>query len=126
MFLTRKFTNLSGFDQYNTVAKCASVLRDMKAAQPNYFGLGGPLPVIDQLVFLFDLFELSGDIHGLLDFVVQALMPQEEKVMHSAVPQTTSVFGTLPNKSITVVAILRRYHAFLMTLPQHTARVFRG
>ena len=98
----------------------------MKAAQPSYFGLAAPLPVIDQLVFLFDLFELSGDVHGLLDFIVHVLMPNEEEVIHSAVPQTTSVFGTLPNKSITVVAILRRYHACLLTLPLHTARVFRG
>ena len=121
-----KFSNLTCFDQYQAVAKCANILRDQKAKQPKMFGLVLPTPTLNQLEFLYDLFELSGDVHGLLDFVAFVLMPSEEDISTTQVALVKTVVGTLPTKSTIVVAMLRKYHACLMLLPEHTTRIFRG
>ncbi|CAH3150356.1 unnamed protein product [Pocillopora meandrina] len=124
--LYSKFSNLTCFDQYLAVAKCTNILRDQKAKQPKIFGLVMPTPTLSQLEFLYDLFELSGDVHGLLDFVAYLLMPSEEDISTTQLPQVKTVVGTLPTKSVVVVAMLRKYHACLMLLPEHTTRIFRG
>lgn len=121
-----KFSNLTCFDQYQAVAKCANILRDQKAKQAKTFGLVLPNPTLNQLEFLYDLFELSGDVHGLLDFVGFVLMPSEEDISTTQVALVKTVVGTLPTKSTIVVAMLRKYHACLMLLPEHTTRIFRG
>ena len=125
-FFFSKFSNLTCFDQYQAVAKCANILRDQKAKQPKMFGLVLPTPTLNQLEFLYDLFELSGDVHGLLDFVAFVLMPSEEDISTTQVALVKTVVGTLPTKSTIVVAMLRKYHACLMLLPEHTTRIFRG
>lgn len=124
--LYNKFSSLTCFDQYLTVAKCVNVLRDQKAKQPKMFGLVSPTPTFNQLEFLYDLFELSGDVHGLLDFVTYVLMPSEEDISTTQVALVKTVVGTLPTKSVIVVAMLRKYHACLMLLPEHATRIFRG
>ena len=126
VFFFSKFSNLTCFDQYLAVAKCTNILRDQKAKQPKIFGLVMPTPTLSQLEFLYDLFELSGDVHGLLDFVAYLLMPSEEDISTTQLPQVKTVVGTLPTKSVVVVAMLRKYHACLMLLPEHTTRIFRG
>ena len=127
VFACSKFSNLSCFDQYVAGAKCVSVLKDLKTAHPAQFGLTYSLPAIDQINFVFDLFELSGDVYGLLDFIADVLMPSKEGIMSTVqIPYNVPVMGTLPNKSIIVVSMLRRYHSCLMVMPEHTARVFRG
>lgn len=108
------------------MAKCVNVLRDQKAKQPKMFGLVSPNPALNQLEFLYDLFELCGDVHGLLDFVANILMPSEEDISTTQVALVKTVVGTLPTKSVIVVAMLRKYHACLMLLPEHTTRIFRG
>ena len=125
-FSFSKFSNLTCFDHYLAVAKCTNILRDQKAKQPKIFGLVMPTPTLSQLEFLYDLFELSGDVHGLLDFVAYLLMPSEEDISTTQLPQVKTVVGTLPTKSVVVVAMLRKYHACLMLLPEHTTRIFRG
>ena len=125
-FVYSKFSSLTCFDQYLAVAKCVNVLRDQKAKQPKMFGLVSPTPTLNQLEFLYDLFELSGDVHGLLDFVAYLLMPSEEDISTTQVALVKTVVGTLPTKSTIVVAMLRKYHACLMLLPEHTTRIFRG
>ena len=126
LFFFSKFSNLTCFDQYQAVAKCANILRDQKAKQSKMFGLVLPTPTLNQLEFLYDLFELSGDVHGLLDFVGFVLMPSEEDISTTQVALVKTVVGTLPTKSTIVVAMLRKYHACLMLLPEHTTRIFRG
>ena len=122
-----KFSSLSCFDQYVAGFKCVSALKELRAANSAQFGLSGKLPTTEQLNFIFDLFELSGDVYGLLDFIADMLMPSEHSlapVRHA--PYSAAALGTLPSKSVIVLSMLRRYHACLMVMPQHTARVFRG
>ena len=75
---------------------------------------------------MYDLYELAGDVHGLLDFVAFVLMPSEDDILTTQVALVKSVVGTLPTKSTIVVAMLRKYHGSLMLLPEHTTRIFRG
>lgn len=121
-----KFSNLTCFDQYLAVAKCANIVKDQKAKQPRTFGLVSPAPTVNQVEFLYDLYELAGDVHGLLDFVAFVLMPSEDDILTTQVALVKSVVGTLPTKSTIVVAMLRKYHGSLMLLPEHTTRIFRG
>lgn len=106
------------------VTECANTLQEFRQNTSAAFSLSGPVPSIDQLVFLFDLFELSGDVHGLLDFIANVLMPDEEIPIQ--LPPVSPAVGTVPSKSILTVAMLRRYHTSLSLLPDHLARVFRG
>ena len=121
-----KFSNLTCFDQYLAVAKCANIVKDQKAKQPRTFGLVSQAPTVNQVEFLYDLYELAGDVHGLLDFVAFVLMPSEDDILTTQVALVKSVVGTLPTKSTIVVAMLRKYHGSLMLLPEHTTRIFRG
>ena len=121
-----KFSNLTCFDQYIAVAKCVNILRDQKIKQQKAFGLVAPSPSLNQVEFLYDLFDLSGDVYGLLDFIASVLMPSEDDVSAIQIPYVKTVWGTLPTKSTVVVAMLRRYHSCLMLLPEKTARIFRG
>ncbi|EDO45182.1 predicted protein, partial [Nematostella vectensis] len=124
--LYSKFSSLPCFDQYMAVAECANALRDLRMSNPPMFGLTSRLPSIDQLVFLYDLYELSGDIHGLLEFIAFVLMPDGDDYAQIQIIQNTSVIGTLPTKSIVTIAMLRRYHSCLVLMPDHIARVFKG
>ena len=101
-------------------------MKDQKAKQPRTFGLVSLAPTVNQVEFLYDLYELAGDVHGLLDFVAFVLMPSEDDILTTQVALVKSVVGTLPTKSTIVVAMLRKYHGSLMLLPEHTTRIFRG
>jgi hypothetical protein len=106
------------------VIECANVLQELRQNSPTMFGLSGALPSIDQLVFLFDMFELSGDVHGLIDFIANVVMADEDVQIHVA-PTPPSI-GTVPTKCILAVSMLRRYHTCLSLMPEQMARIFRG
>lgn len=122
--LCSKYQSLPCFEQYLAIADCISAMQDMRSQTPNVFGLTGPLPSIDQLVFVFDLFEVSGDVQGLIEFIAHTVIPDEDTAVPQAPP--TSSIDSQPSKAIVTIAMLRHYHTCLSLMPDILARIFKG
>ena len=106
------------------IAECTNVLQDLRNQNPSMFSLIGALPSVDQLIFLFDLFEVSGDVQGLIDFISSTLIPEDEIII--PFPSSTTLIGSGPSKAILTIAMLRHYHACLSLMPELMAKIFRG
>ena len=125
IFEHREFLTLSKYDQYNLASRCGGILQNLKQSRPSEYGICASLPSIYQLAFVLDLFEIAGDIQGLINFTVEFISPREVGYMIPH-PQTSSVKGTLPTKLTLIVALLRKYYSSILTSAEQTCVVFRG
>ena len=123
---SRKFRSFPTFDQYSWVAKCVSTLKEMASANSEDFGITGLYPTFEQLSFVVDLFEMCGNVHDLLEFLVDFLVIRGKLRFNPNEPQETSVYGTLPTKSLFVLGILRKHQSILLLYSKLAVDTFFG
>lgn len=83
-------------------------------------------PTYGQLSFIVDLFDMCNNIPDLLDFLVELLEARTEVNYNPNVPQETSVYGTLPTKTLLVLAALQNNQSILLLDPELALRTFFG
>ena len=92
------------------------------------YGICLPLPSDGQLQLLFDLLELSGNIQGLLDFLVFFITPREEmKKAHES--NGTHLKTDCPSKLILIASCIRKYYSCVVHSVITSGRgitIFRG
>jgi hypothetical protein len=83
-------------------------------------------PTYGQLSFVIDLYDMCNNIPDLLEFLVELLEVRNEVNYNPNVPQETSVYGTLPTKSLLVLAALQKNQAVLLLDHELALRTFFG
>lgn len=83
-------------------------------------------PTYGQLSFIIDLCDMCSNIPDLLDYLVELLETQNEVNYNASVPQETSVYGTLPTKSLLVLAALQKHQSILLLDNELALRTFFG
>jgi len=106
------------------IDECISLLQDIRQQTPPQFGLTESLPSTEQLVFVYDLFEIAGDVQGLIDFIANTLIPDEDTSI--PIPSPTISIGNGPSKAILTIAMLRHNNASLSLMPETIVRIFKG
>lgn len=69
---------------------------------------------------------MCSNIPDLLDFLVELLETRNEVNYNPNVPQETSVYGTLPTKSLLVLAALQKHIAVLLLDSELALKTFFG
>lgn len=110
--VTNKFQSLSYFDQHCVTWQCGVIVLEMLMS----FGAGTSnyLPVQEHVAFLFDLMELSYNIHGLIHVCIQILkeLPEVENQLTQKGYCIDRSYTT--GLALYIVAVLRRYHSCLL------------
>uniref|UniRef100_A0A0A9YNL5 Mediator of RNA polymerase II transcription subunit 12 n=1 Tax=Lygus hesperus TaxID=30085 RepID=A0A0A9YNL5_LYGHE len=121
---TARVQNLSFFDQHVVTSTCSTTVYEMISA----FGAGTTnyLPVQEHVAFLFDLMELSLNIHGLIDICIQILkeIPEVEAQLQAKGSHLVRSYTT--GLVLYIVGVLRRYHCCLLLSGEQTVAVFEG
>ena len=103
-----------------------AVLRELASSHAEDYGLIGLFPTFGQLSFMIDLFEMCCNIHDLLEFLVDLLEVRGKLKFNPNVPQETSVYGTLPTKSLLVLGTLRKHQSILLLYSGLAVKTFFG
>ncbi|XP_064639525.1 mediator of RNA polymerase II transcription subunit 12-like protein isoform X2 [Lineus longissimus] len=119
-----KFQKLSYYDMHAVTSLCASSVLEII----NSFVTGSSfyLPLVENISYLFDLMEYSLNINGLMDFVIQ-LLKELSEVEVQLLLKASSLSGSYTTSlCLCIVAVLRRYHAYLLASHEQTASAFEG
>ena len=126
-FCFRKFRSFLIFDQCTWAIKCAASLKEMASSgSGRNYGMSEHFPTYGQLSFVIDLYDMCNNIPDLLEFLVELLEVRNEVNYNPNVPQETSVYGTLPTKSLLVLAALQKNQAVLLLDHELALRTFFG
>jgi hypothetical protein len=90
------------------------------------YGMSEHFPTYGQLSFIIDLYDQCNNIPDLLDFLVELLEARNEVNYNPNVPQETTVYGTLPTKSLLVLAALENNQSVLLLDNELALRTFFG
>ncbi len=90
------------------------------------YGMSEHFPTYGQLSFIIELYDMCNNIPDLLDFLVELLEIRNEVNYNPNVPQETSVYGTLPTKSLLVLAALQKHQSILLLESELAIRTFFG
>ncbi|RWS26166.1 thyroid hormone receptor-associated protein-like protein, partial [Leptotrombidium deliense] len=121
--LTR-FQSLSYFDQHVVISSCSSACIEMFNGVAT--GSSNYIPLIESIAFLFDLMEMSFDVHGLIEFVIQLLkelFEVELQLQQKCAILSGSYCCTI---GLYIVGVLYRYHNCLLVSNDETIAVFDG
>lgn len=92
----------------------------MELIQTYVAGTSTHLPVVDSLSFLFDLLEHCINVGGLVDLVVRLLQVLTEVREHLQKAGSRLEGSYTSNICLCLVSCLRRYHAYLLVMEDHT------
>ncbi|ELT92763.1 hypothetical protein CAPTEDRAFT_163894 [Capitella teleta] len=120
-----KFHKLSYYDQHALTSAVSNTIVESFSA----FAAGTSvyLPQIENISFLLDLMEFCNHINGLLDFLTLVLkeLPDVESQLHQKGSlHASGLFST--NLCLFFVALLRKYHAYLLVSTENTCVVFES
>lgn len=89
----QRFLALSYFDRHTVAAQAASTCMEMISS----FTGGGAyyLPILEHISFLFDLFEVSLSISGLIDLCLQFLKGSRIQIFRSTIEKSVLLILTL-------------------------------
>lgn len=139
-----RFLALSYFDRHTVASQAAAVCIEMI----NTFATGGStyLPILEHVSFLFDLFEVSLCISGLIELCLQILkgkcdftsitehipypflfcfftdLPEVEVVLSQKNTQFTHGYTT--SMGLYIVGVFRRFHSCLLLSTENTSTAF--
>ncbi|RWS13512.1 thyroid hormone receptor-associated protein-like protein [Dinothrombium tinctorium] len=121
--LTR-FQSLSYFDQHVVISSCSSACIEMFNGVAT--GSSNYIPLIESIAFLFDLMEMSFDVHELIEFVIQLLkeLVDVELQLQQKCPILAGNYCT--TIGLYIVGVLYRYHNCLLVSLEETVAVFDG
>ncbi|KAL3207532.1 hypothetical protein MRX96_010017 [Rhipicephalus microplus] len=116
--VTARFQSLSYFDQHVVAQTCAASVVEMLAG----FAAGSlnHLPLVDYIAFLFDLMELSFNIHGLIKFGLQLLKELVEVENQLAQKGSTLSGSYATSLGLYIVGLFYRYHCCLLVCQDYT------
>ena len=111
--VTKKFQELSYFDQHSVTSQCGHVITEMVSSFHSSSS-SIHLPVIDHVSFLFDLAGQALNIQNLLDWCIALLkeLPMVKTQLLERSSVLTRVYTT--NLTLYIVGVLKRYHAILI------------
>ncbi|XP_075535912.1 mediator of RNA polymerase II transcription subunit 12-like protein isoform X4 [Dermacentor variabilis] len=116
--VTARFQSLSYFDQHVVALTCAASVVEMLAGFAA--GSSNHLPLVDYIAFLFDLMELSFNIHGLIEFGLQ-LLKELVEVENQLVQKNSALSGTYATSlGLYIVGLFYRYHCCLLVCQDYT------
>lgn len=124
--ISRKFCSFPTFDQYSWVTKCVATVKEMASANMENYGMTVLYPTFGQLSFIIDLYETCNNVPDLLEFLADLLEIRGKLKFNPNVPQETSVYGTLPTKSLLVLGTLRKHQSILLLCPDLARKIFHG
>jgi mediator of RNA polymerase II transcription subunit 12 len=117
-----RFQKLSYYDQHALTSTVTSSIVESFSA----FAAGTAvyLPQIENLSFLLDLMEFCLHVNGLLEFLLQVLkeLPEVEAQLHVKGSMHAGSYAT--TLCLGFVAVLRKYHAYLLVSTDSTCAVF--
>ncbi|NXD14568.1 MD12L protein, partial [Nothocercus nigrocapillus] len=119
-----KLQQLSYFDQHQVTSQISSNVLEQITSFAS--GTSYHLPLAHHIQLIFDLMEPALNINGLLDFAVQ-LLNELGVVEAELLLKSSSLAGSYTTGlCVSIVAVLRRYHACLLLSPEQAAQVFEG
>ncbi|KAL1427761.1 hypothetical protein MTO96_003108 [Rhipicephalus appendiculatus] len=116
--VTARFQSLSYFDQHVVAQTCAASVVEMLAGFAA--GSSNHLPLVDYIAFLFDLMELSFNIHGLIKFGLQLLKELVEVENQLAQKGSTLSGSYATSLGLYIVGLFYRYHCCLLVCQDYT------
>ena len=100
------------------------MIQHMKQQSVATFGVCSDVPDSSQISLLLDLFEISGNIQGLVSFIGFFTAPREHSFMKV---QSHSYLTTMKaSKLRLVVSIIRKYNSCFLNAADLCAVMFRG
>ncbi|CAN8021551.1 unnamed protein product, partial [Ixodes persulcatus] len=116
--VTARFQALSFFDQHVVAQTCAASVLEMLGGFAA--GSSNHLPLVDYIAFLFDLMELSLNIHGLIEFGLQ-LLKELVEVENQLAQKGSALSGTYATSlGLYIVGLFYRYHCCLLVSQDYT------
>lgn len=113
-----RFQSLSYFDQHVVTQACASAVLEMLGGFAG--GSSNYLPLVEYVAFLFDLMELSFNIHGLIEFGLQ-LLKELVEVENQLAQKGSALCGTYATSvGLYIVGLFYRYHCCLLVSQEYT------
>ena len=96
----------------------------MKQAFPAKYGISSEFPTSQQLLLLFDLLEISGNIQELLDFLGFFVARQEN--IYFSKQDTLFLQPSDLSKLLIIIAIIHKYFKCILNSSELTAIIFKG
>uniref|UniRef100_A0A2R5LGN9 Putative thyroid hormone receptor-associated protein complex subunit n=1 Tax=Ornithodoros turicata TaxID=34597 RepID=A0A2R5LGN9_9ACAR len=113
-----RFQSLSYFDQHVVTQACASAVLEMLGGFAG--GSSNYLPLVEYVAFLFELMELSFNIHGLIEFGLQ-LLKELVEVESQLGQKGSALCGTYATSlGLYIVGLFYRYHCCLLVSQEYT------
>ena len=121
--LTR-FQALPFFDQNAVTVTCANTCIEMLNSVAS--GSSSYLPLVESIAFLFDLMEMSLNVHGMIEFIINMLkeLIDVENQLQKICPFLTGSYTC--SIGLYIVGVLYRYQSCLMVSQDDTFSVFEG
>ncbi|XP_013408892.1 mediator of RNA polymerase II transcription subunit 12-like protein [Lingula anatina] len=120
-----RFQKLSYYDQHAVTSSCATQVLE----QFSSFSSGNStyLPLVENISFLFDLMEHCHNINSLIEFCIQPLKEFNNQEVQNMLKSGSPVLGSyITSMCLCIVAVLRKYHACLLVMPDLTSLAFEG
>ncbi|XP_047130115.1 mediator of RNA polymerase II transcription subunit 12-like protein isoform X2 [Hydra vulgaris] len=118
------FLTLSHFDQFSISTSISETVKKMKQAFPSKYGIISEFPSSQQLLLLFDLLEMAGNIQELLDFLGFFVARQENTYFSQQ--DGILLQHCEPSKLLIVIAIIHKYFKCILNSSELTATIFKG
>ncbi|XP_077555179.1 mediator of RNA polymerase II transcription subunit 12-like protein isoform X10 [Haemaphysalis longicornis] len=116
--VTARFQSLSFFDQHVVAQTCVASVLEMLGGFAA--GSSNHLPLVDYIAFLFDLMELSFNMHGLIEFGLQ-LLKELVEVENQLAQKGSALSGTYATSlGLYIIGLFYRYHCCLLVCQEYT------